>query len=59
MSDTFFRVALALVSALLGAIRLYYGWQARRSGGKVIAKFGKAYRVYMRRTGRFLPRLRR
>ena len=38
MSKTFFRVALALLSGLLSAIRLYYGWQARRSGGKVIAR---------------------
>ena len=38
MNDKYFRVALVLVSGLLGTIRLYYGWRARRSGGKVIAR---------------------
>lgn len=33
-----FRGGLALVSALLIVIRLYYGWQARRAGGRVIAR---------------------
>ena len=33
-----FRGSLALVSGLLTIIRLYSGWQARRLGGKVIAR---------------------
>lgn len=32
------RGVLALVSGLLGAIRVYYGWRARRSGGKVVVR---------------------
>ena len=38
MNDTIFRGSLALVSGLLSAIRLYYGWRARRIGGRVIAR---------------------
>ena len=38
MNDTLFRGSLALASGLLSAVRLYYGWRARRVGGRVIAR---------------------
>lgn len=37
-NEAIFRGGLALVLGLLGAIRVYYGWRARRSGGKVVSR---------------------
>ena len=38
MNEEVFRGSLALVSGLLTTIRLLYGWQAHKAGGRVIAR---------------------
>jgi protein-S-isoprenylcysteine O-methyltransferase Ste14 len=48
---------LALAIAVVGAVQLYR--TARGEERRLRAQFGRAYVAYMRRTGRFLPRLRR
>ena len=48
---------LALGIAVVGGVQLYR--TARREERRLRAQFGLAYVTYMRRTGRFLPRLRR
>jgi protein-S-isoprenylcysteine O-methyltransferase Ste14 len=58
-----FFVALSLISAnwyfgavmLLGAVPLFA--RTRQEEAMLIARFGDQYREYMKRTGRFLPRL--
>ncbi len=60
-----FAVAMALVSAYLlnllfsiGTI-LSINWLVRQEEEMMLERFGDEYRAYMKRTGRFLPRLRR
>jgi protein-S-isoprenylcysteine O-methyltransferase Ste14 len=41
------------------ALTLVVVWRLGREEAAMIEKFGDDYRAYMRRSGRFLPRLRR
>ena len=52
MADNWFIIALALLAFVAMAIR------TPKEEANLIAKFGDEYREYMKRTGRFLPRLR-
>jgi protein-S-isoprenylcysteine O-methyltransferase Ste14 len=38
MNDAVFRGCLGLISGLLSAIRLYYGWRAHQFGGRVVMR---------------------
>jgi protein-S-isoprenylcysteine O-methyltransferase Ste14 len=53
--------SLATANAYLfvtgGAVVLLLGFRTRKEEANLLARFGDAYRIYMQRTGRFLPRL--
>ncbi|MEN9563069.1 MAG: hypothetical protein RIR73_1313 [Chloroflexota bacterium] len=51
MADSWFIAALGALTFVLMAIR------TPKEEANLIAKFGDEYRVYMKRTGRFLPKL--
>jgi protein-S-isoprenylcysteine O-methyltransferase Ste14 len=53
MADNWFIASLGLLAFVLMASR------TAREEANLIEKFGDEYRAYMRRTGRYLPRLRR
>ncbi len=52
-ADNWFIAALGVLAFVLMALRV------PAEEANLIAKFGDAYRAYMRRTGRYLPKLRR
>ncbi len=65
MSMNIFTLALSLMSSNLLIIifsvlvALPFPWIARKEEALLIERFGDDYRMYMKRTGRFLPSLRK
>jgi len=51
MADSWFIAALGILTFILMAIR------TPKEEANLIAKFGDEYREYMKRTGRFLPKI--
>lgn len=52
MADSWFVAALGILTFILMAIR------TPKEEANLVEKFGDEYREYMKRTGRFLPRLK-